>query len=176
MADGLTKHQLEIIAEAVLKEQNNQKKRHDKVKKDWKLRNTNLLLKNYRMLKQHCDGIVPTLHDFEDTIFSPDQLELSSLMKYKARTKEMLDYFDLMLSSYCQYCHNQGEMAERRYDIIFSVYITNEYRKSKMQMTGIYNIDARTVDRDIKKAGEELAIFLFGIDSLDDLTNVLNVS
>ncbi|MGX7132362.1 hypothetical protein ACWOB3_07775 [Enterococcus songbeiensis] len=174
----LTNHQLEIIAGVVLKEQSRSDKQKKKDKKDWKLRNTNLLLKNYRMLKRHCDGIVPALHEFENSIFDPEELNLEKLMKYKARTKEMLDYFDIMLSSYSQYCHDHGSAADRRYDVIFSIYITSDKNghKSKSQMAGLYNVDARTIDRDIKKAADELAIFLFGIDSLDDLASVLFVS
>lgn len=172
---SLTKEQLEIITAAVLKSQKRVERDRKKEKEDWKLRNTNLLLKNYRMLKKHCDGIVPTLHEFEETIFNPNDLNLEKLMKYKARTKEMLDYFDIMLSSYNQYCHNQGVSAERRFDVINKIYITNP-SFSKSQMAGIYDIDDRTIQRDIKKSCQELSVFLFGIDSLDDLSNVLFVS
>lgn len=98
-------------------------------------------------------------------------------MKYKARTKEMLDYFDLMFSSYNNYCRSNGDAAERRFDIIKSVYIEDgNFRKSKSEMASYYAIDFRTVDRDIKKATDELSIFLYGIDSLDDLANVLKLS
>lgn len=175
MAEGLTKHQLEIIVDAVLKSQKKINKEKQKEKQDWKLRNTNLLLKNYRMLKKHCDGIVPRLHQFEESVFDPEELNLEKLMKYKARTKEMLDYFDIMLSSYNQYCHNQGIAAERRFDVINKIYISNP-SFSKSQMAGIYDLDDRTIQRDIRKASQELSVFLFGIDSIEDLSDVLFVS
>ncbi|WP_313627470.1 hypothetical protein [Enterococcus italicus] len=174
-SENLTKHQLEIIADAVLKNHSRLEKDKKKEREDWKLRNTNLLLKNYRMLKKHCEGIIPTLSQFEETIFDPDELNLETLMKYKARTKEMIDYFDIMFSSYNQYCHNQGTSAERRFDVINKIYVTNP-SFSKSQMAGIYDVDDRTIQRDIKRAGQELSVFLFGIDSLDDLSNVLFVS
>lgn len=177
-SSGLTKHQLEIITNEVLKIQSKKQKEQKKIARDWKLRNTNLLLKNYQMLKKHCDGVVPTLDEYENRIFDPEELNLEVLMKYKARTKEMLDYFDLMVSSYCQYCHNQGPMAERRFDVIHRVYLFegDMQRMSKTQVADLYKIDSRTVDRDIKKSSEELSVFLFGIDSLEDLSNVLFVS
>ena len=50
MAEGLSKHQIEIITAKVLEIQERKRKKQ-KRKRDWKLRNTNLLLKNYRMLK-----------------------------------------------------------------------------------------------------------------------------
>lgn len=51
MAEGLSKHQIEIITAKVLEIQEKKKKETKREKRDWKLRNTNLLLKNYRMLK-----------------------------------------------------------------------------------------------------------------------------
>lgn len=140
MAEGLTKHQLEIIVDAVLKSKKKINKEKQKEKQDWKLRNTNLLLKNYRMLKKHCDGIVPRLHQFEESIFDPEELNLEKLMKYKAQTKEMFDYFDIVLSSYNQYCHNQDITAERRFDVINKIYISNP-SFSKSQMAGIYYLE-----------------------------------
>ncbi|NSP41546.1 hypothetical protein HRE82_14410, partial [Enterococcus faecalis] len=65
MAEGLSKHQIEIITAKVLEIQEKKKKETKREKRDWKLRNTNLLLKNYRMLKKHCDSIVPTIQDYE---------------------------------------------------------------------------------------------------------------
>ena len=50
MAEGLSKHQIEIITAKVLEIQEKKKKETKREKRDWKLRNTNLLLKNYRML------------------------------------------------------------------------------------------------------------------------------
>lgn len=178
MANGLTKHQLEIITEHVIKIQRKKKKEQKQERRNWKLRNTNLLLKNYQMLRKHCDGIIPKLEEYEETIFNEQELDIAILMKYKARTKEMLDYFDLMFSSYSNYCHNNGPMAERRLKIITGLYLyENEISKrKKSDLASQYDIDMRTVDRDIRKAGEELSIFLFGIDSLDDLANVLTVS
>ncbi|NSN57342.1 hypothetical protein HRD96_05150 [Enterococcus faecalis] len=177
MAEGLSKRQIEIITAKVLEIQEKKKKETKREKRDWKLRNTNLLLKNYRMLKKHCDSIVPTIQDYEISVFDSEALNLDTLMKYKARTKEMLDYFDLMFSSYNNYCRSNGDAAERRFDIIKSVYIEDgNFRKSKSEMASYYAIDFRTVDRDIKKATDELSIFLYGIDSLDDLANVLKLS
>lgn len=178
MSEGLTKHQLEIITKEVLKIQGIKNNARKKERRGWKLRNTNLLLKNYQMLKKHCEGIIPTLNQYEDSLFDPEDLSLETLMKYKARTKEMLDYFDLMFSSYSQYCHNQGPMAERRLDVVNRVYLfsSDEQRMSKSKMAALYDVDSRTIDRDIKKVSEELSVFLFGIDSLDDLSGVLFLS
>ena len=44
--NSLTKHQLEIIAEAVLREHQKQESKMSHSSKDWQLRNTRFLLKN----------------------------------------------------------------------------------------------------------------------------------
>jgi hypothetical protein len=178
LAEKLTKDTLAAITQEVVKIEAMKGKERKRERRNWKLRNTTLLLKKYQMLREHCEGVIPKLTEYENSIFDPEELNLETLMKYKARTKEMLDYFDLMFSSYCQYCHNQGPMAERRFNIIRQLYVfenSNEY-KSKNDLAAFYNVDSRTVDRDIKKASEELSIFLFGIDSLDDLSHVLFLS
>jgi hypothetical protein len=170
--NGLTKGQLEIIVEAVLKEQQKQDNKKKEHKKDWRLRNTKMLLKNYHLLQKHCDEITEDLEAFEEVIFDPEELNLRSLMKYKAKTKKMLDYFDNSWGSYQSYCKNRGSVYSRRCDVLYKLYISpNEF--TKIKIAELYNMDERTVRRDEKKALEELSVFLFGIDSLSDLEQLI---
>lgn len=174
MAEGLTKHQLEIVANAVMKEQNKQRGKEQAIKKDWRLRNTRLLLKHYHWLEKHCEDIVEDLDNYEDVIFDPQELNLKALMKYKARTKRMMDYFNATWGSYSSHSKNRGKMAQRRTDVLYKLYISpTEYKK--IEIAEIYGVDESTIRRDEKKATKELSIFLFGIDSLDDLENILSV-
>ncbi|MCI1904602.1 MAG: hypothetical protein LKJ03_11145, partial [Enterococcaceae bacterium] len=69
--DDLTKQQLEIIAKAVLKE--HKKITPEKDQRDWRLRNTRLLLKNYRWLQKHCEEIIDDLDNYENVIFDPEE-------------------------------------------------------------------------------------------------------
>lgn len=178
MSEKLSKEMLAAITNEVIKIEDKKKKERKRQHRDRKLRNTKLLLENYQMLKKHCEGIVPILHDFENSLFDPEELDIGILMKYKARTKEMLDYFDLMFSSYNQYCHNKERAAERRFDIVRRLYVFENggQHLTKTNLATFYNIDERTINRDIKKASEELSVFLYGIDSLDDLDHVLEMS
>lgn len=171
-SSGLTKHQLEIIAEAVLKEHQKQENKIKMSSKDWRLRNTQILLKNYLILEKHCEGIVEDLEEYEDIIFDPEELNLKALMKYKAKTKKMLDYFNSTWGSYQSFCKNQGEAARRRCDVLYQLYISPKNLK-KIDVAEKYNMDERTIRRDEKKAVEELSIFLFGIDSLSDLESLV---
>lgn len=174
MANGLTKHQLEIIAEAVIKQQKKQQeKKTESVEKDWRLRNTKLLLRHYRWLNLHCEELVEDLDGYEEIIFDPEELNLKALMKYKAKTKKMMDYFDATWGSFFAHSKNRGAMAQRRADVLYKLYISDaEYKK--VDIADIYGVDESTIRRDESKATKELSIFLFGIDSLNDLENILS--
>lgn len=174
MANGLTKHQLEIIAEAVLKQQRKIEKEAERPDKDWRLRNTKLLLRHYRWLSLHCEELVEDLDEYEENLFEPEELNLKALMKYKAKTKKMMDYFDATWGSYYQHCKNRGAMAQRRVDVLYRLYIANPEMK-KVELAERYGVDESTIRRDESKAARELSIFLFGIDSLNDLENILSV-
>ena len=173
MANGLTKHQLEIIAEAVLKQQKKQEKKTESAEKDWRLRNTKLLLRHYRWLSLHCEELVGDLDEYEEILFEPEELNLKALMKYKAKTKKMMDYFDATWGSYYQHCKNRGAIAQRRVDVLYKLYISKADFK-KVEIAEIYGVDESTIRRDESKATKELSIFLFGIDSLNDLENILS--
>lgn len=174
MANGLTKHQLEIIAEAVLKQQRKIEKKIEHPDKDWRLRNTKLLLRHYRWLSLHCEELVEDLDEYGEILFDPEELNLKALMKYKAKTKKMMDYFDATWGSYYQHCKNRGGMAQRRVDVLYRLYIANPEMK-KVELAEKYDVDESTIRRDESKATKELSTFLFGIDSLNDLENILSV-
>ena len=174
----LTRKQIETISQLAAKEalkayqlnKNQDKDKH----KDWRLRNTKLLLKNYQLLVKHCNGIVNDLDYYENVIFDAEDLDLRTLMKYKARTKKMLDYFDTIWQSYSQFCKHKGGNVKRRYDVIDKLYVTANGLKT-IDIATLYGVDESTIRRDEKKATEELSIFLFGIDSLEELTNAVFV-
>mgnify|MGYP001232349112 CR=1 FL=1 len=173
MAGGLTKHQLEIIAVAVMKEQKKHEGKSQAVKKDWRLRNTKLLLRHYRWLQLHCEEIIEDLEEYEDVIFDPEELNLKALMKYKAKTKKMMDYFDATWGSYYSHSKNRGRMAQRRADVLYRLYISPDEMK-KVELADLHYVDESTIRRDESKATHELSIFLFGIDSLNDLEKILS--
>ena len=172
MVANLTDEQLEVIAKAVLKEQKKQEHQKEAKTKDWRLRNTKMLLKNYHILQKHCVEIVEDLEAFEEIIFDPEELNLKALMRYKAKTKKMLDYFDSSWGSYQNYSKLKGGSNVRRCDVLYKVYLSPIGLK-KTDVAELYDIDERTIRRDEKKAIEELSIFLFGIDSLSDLEQLI---
>ena len=163
-----SKELMDLIVETVIRETDKQNKLTKKQHKDWRLRNTSLLLKNYRKLKIHCESVVDELKDYEGVIYDPADLNLHSLMKYKARTRKMLVYFDNIFKAYGELSKIEGYAAERRYNVIRRLYI-EPTQITQSELAYDIGVERSTVSRDITKAIEELSIMLFGIDSFDDL-------
>lgn len=164
----LTKDETQAIAQVVMELNAKEEKRTKKERKDYRLRNTELLLKNYRKLKIHCEGIIEDLEVYEAATYDPTDLDLHTLMKYKTRTAKMLDYFDIIFIAYADLSKRHGKAAERRHKIVSRLFVDNEVASAN-ELAEYFNIDRSTVTRDIAKAIEELSIMLFGIDSFDDL-------
>lgn len=159
---------MSFIVKEVIKENDKRNEVERKHRKDWRLRNTSLLLKNYRKLKAHCDNVVEDLEVYKDMVYDPKGLKLDTLMQYKTRTAKMLQYFDTIFKAYGEMSKYEGHSAERRYRIVSRMYVENQ-GASATELSEYYNIDRSTVTRDTTKAIEELSIMLFGIDSFEDL-------
>ena len=161
----LTDEQLAIITRTVIDEA-------ARVKKDYRLRNTKLLVRKYRMLKKHCE-VQDTQNEenYDEDIFQAHDLTVDVLLKYRSRTREMLKYFESMFYAYQKFCAEEGPLEKRRANIINYMYITPN-KLTIMDLAELHGVDDRTIRRDLDKAIEEMSIFLFGIDGLD----VKNVS
>lgn len=170
MVEGLTKHQLQIISEVAAQEairayEKNQVK-IKKEKHDWKLRNTELLLKNYRKLKDHCSEIDSEIEEFEGTIFELQELTLESLMQYRYKTAKMLRHVDRMLIAYEWDCGHGSVEEKRRYDVLKWRYLSED-RLTVKEICENLNVEQGTVYRDTKLAIKEMTILLFGLDALE---------
>ena len=165
--ENLTKEQLTVISQVVKSELDKDQKRKAKELKDYRLRNTTLLVKNYRMLRVHCDTIVEDLEVYEDSVYDPQELTLNTLMKYKARTAKMLDYFDSIFRAYHELAERDTEMMLRRWKTVFQMYVGPD-KRTAVDMAEYYGVDERTVYRYLNKAFDELSTLLWGITSFDD--------
>lgn len=165
--ENLTKEQLTVISQVVKSELDKDQKRKAKELKDYRLRNTTLLVKNYRMLRVHCDTIVEDLEVYEDSVYDPQELTLNTLMKYKARTAKMLDYFDSIFRAYHELAERDTEMMLRRWKTVFQMYVGPD-KLTAVDMAEYYGVDERTVYRYLNKAFDELSTLLWGITSFDD--------
>ncbi|MDR2833456.1 MAG: hypothetical protein LBV67_07060 [Streptococcaceae bacterium] len=167
----LSAEQIELIAKVVRKEEKKSNTEKKKERKDWRLRNTNLLLKKYRMLKKHCEQNIDALEEYNEMTYDSELLDLNTLMKYKAKTNKMLKYFDVVYQSFGEYCKISGYTEARRFEIIDKLYVSDNKQSAEV-LAELYNLDKSVIYKEVKTATEDLSIFLFGIDSLEDLNCV----
>ena len=166
--DTGTKAAMEYIME--------EKKTQQKGRYDRRLRNTRLLLKNYRTLKQHAQGAVfnarkakenavDILDNLDDFTFD-DTLYIESIKRSQQRTIIIMRHIDEMLKYYRIACEQSGREDEMRcYRIIMKTYIDDE-RKTAEQIAEEENIERRTVYKNITTAIKPLSGLIFGVDSL----------
>lgn len=141
---------------------------------DRRLRNTKLLLRNYRMFKEHCDNAVyeveqldESVYDILDTLTGSDStLFVESIKQSVARTVTIVKHIDVMLQLYETYCYRIGSPEEdRRYRVIKALYI-DENPPEIDELAEQENIAKRTIYKDIDSACERLSALIFGIDGI----------
>ena len=159
-----------------------QSQKAKKERRDRRLHNTRLLLKNYRWLKVHADGAISTgkqaraateerrsaaeILDDLDGIRYNDGLYIESIKKSQQRTAIIIAHIDKMLDYYKIDCENGGRPDElRRYRIVRALYIDPE-RKNAADVAEEENIERRTVYKDVNIAIGVLTTLIFGIDGI----------
>lgn len=166
-----------------LKQYDNMQKNKTKFRYDKRLKNTRLLLKNYRSFVEHCDNAkylvenpikkeiekdnlkVQLFDDFYN--LQDDAYIVASILKSKEKTRIILDHINLCLDFFqAKAIKTNNQEMIRRYNVISDLYI-NETPMTYEEIAEIEHISQKTVNRDRKKAIEELSVLIFGIDGLD---------
>ena len=166
-----------------LKQYDNMQKNKTKFRYDKRMRNTRLLLKNYRSFVEHCDNAkylvenpikkeiekdnlkVQLFDDFYN--LQDDAYIVASILKSKEKTRIILDHINLCLDFFqAKAIKTNNQEMIRRYNVISDLYI-NETPMTYEEIAEIEHISQKTVNRDRKKAIEELSVLIFGIDGLD---------
>ena len=121
---------------------------------DARYHDVKLLMKNYRKLKIHYSNI------------SAEVLEVSSICSLRHKTQLMMSHVDKMLIAYKALCESAVNPEEtRRWNALYLHYIAAE-RTPVEDIASRLCVDKRTFYRDINKAMTELAVLLFGIESI----------
>ena len=146
---------------------------------DRRLRNTRLLLKNYRSLTAHhhiaddsnnkiidCNAI-----DVLDSIESIDDEEqyVQSISRTKLRTLITIQHIDRVLKYYEIICKAEGANKKRKSKIIYALFIdktTDDRMPTYEELADNLGISDKTISRDIREAIEELSVLFFGIDGV----------
>lgn len=169
----------EAGAKTALETFEKEKSRAIKSRYDRRLRNTKLLLRNYRTLKAHCENAIYErveiitdpinaidILDSIDDLWSSEALYIESIKRTTERTAIILSHIDEMVKIFEILCHESNTIEDaRRYRIIRLMYIA-DIPSTVEDIARDEAIHPRTVYKDIDIACERLSALLFGIDGL----------
>ncbi len=161
-----------------LEQQKKEEKLKDKITHDSRIKNTKLLFKNYRRLKEACEQATFTEKELEtatvgeilDKIFcnaSDEVTVVQSILNSKKRTEIILTHIDRIIRFYLFDAKmSKNDEKIRKANILNELYIKDIDKPKISDMSEKYNIGERQVHRDIKSAIEEISILIFGIDGI----------
>ncbi|MCY9544219.1 hypothetical protein M5X00_17805 [Paenibacillus alvei] len=155
-----------VAVEIVQKERDKQQK----IKRDWRLRNTRLLLKNYRSFVAHCDDIKHemTLLQHADVLeeLYVEDLAVEAIKRSKKRTLAMVRFMERMMNEYKRMCEESGQPEDnRRYKVIEMMFISDR-KYTVEEIAECHNIEIRSVYRDVRDAIKSLSVLVFGVDGI----------
>jgi hypothetical protein len=147
-----------------------ERQREKQFKRDRRLRNTKLLVRNYRMFKINSQDEMAELKELKDPdsldFLDTDELVIESIIRNKERTLAMLRYVDRMLEVYRIMAERSSKPEDlRRYHILYDVYIADVEMTPEEIAKGTF-CNKRTVYKDLNKACEALSSLIFGIDGI----------
>lgn len=156
----------------VADEQLSEKKISDILKRDRAIQNTQFILKGYRKIKQGCEKAILDRYQraenykeswkwFDSLMRNKDPDEFINELKSSSdRTADIIHTIDLIFDEYWQYCQRGDATNQRRYDVVFSLYIADE-PLTMQSLAEAYKVSRVTIYNDKNKAVEELAERIF---------------
>lgn len=161
-----------------LEQARNEKKLKEKITYDTKLKNTRLLLKNYRKFISACKQATFTEKELEsatveeilDKLFCQSYDEVTvvqSILASKKRTEIILTHIKRIIKFYLYEAdQSKNEEKKRKAHILNDLYVVGEYKPKINMMSEKYHISERQIRRDANSAIEEIAVLMFGIDGI----------
>lgn len=174
--EDIIKLAAEVGAKAALETMEKERQRDRTEMADRKLRNTKLLLRNYRLFRAHVKNAVYEVGNCESAgdiladLMMPGRdgtLFVESIKKSVARTATIVLHIETMIDLYKTYCYASGTVEdERRWRIIDAHYISGEKQIKISDLAETEGVVERTIYKDIDIACERIAALMFGIDGL----------
>lgn len=173
--EQLQKVAAEIGANAAMErlEQEKQTMYHKAI--DRRLRNTKLLLRNYRMLRENADNSVYGRSQMEESAADilcsmmnlyNDEVIVDAIKRSATRTAIIVSHIETMLDLYQSYCEKSGnDLDMRRYEVVQDMYIAKHPMTAK-EIAKKWNMSKENVYSDLKIAIERLSALIFGVDGL----------
>lgn len=146
-----------------------------KKRTDSRLRNTKRLIRSYREIKIHAGDAIASLADvsnedydfFKDIMEDPYSVDVSAIVRSKARSAIMLAHIDAMLRTFEIICCNSKKPEEqRRYRVIEGLYL-KENPLSVKEIAEAEGVDTSTIYKDVDAACEKMSALLFGIQWIE---------
>lgn len=155
-----------------------EEKLKEKITYDIKIKNTRLLLKNYRRFEKACTQAVVTEKDLEsatvneilDKLYCTTYDEVTvvqSILTSKKRTEIIMSHIKKIINFYIfDADSSKNDEKSRRAHILEDLYIKGKKQPAMSVLANRYQVSERQVHRDKNVAIEEIAIFMFGIDGI----------
>lgn len=167
--ETLTKKQIDLITSTVIEIHEKQKETTEKKEKDKRLRNTKLLLQNYRSFKKYAEktesetvGELEEVNVMELLIVGEDLVK--SIKQTTQRTLVMVRHIDQALATLEYFYSTEKDFRTRRqFDILYARFVKGALIKEIAEEN---EIDDRNVYRAIDAAVERLTVILFGVYGL----------
>lgn len=165
-----------IGAEKALDTFNKERAEERKHRRKRKLRNTELLLRNYHMLKENAENSVFGRSQMEESAADileemmslyNDEVIVESIKNSATRTAIIMSHVDTMISLYHTYCERaeNSDIEMRRYDVLWDRYLADEPLNVE-SISKIHHMTKQNVYADLKIATERLTALIFGVDGL----------
>lgn len=166
---NLTEDQIKLITSKVIEIHAEQRESDEKKAKDKRLRNTKLLLQNYRSFQRYAERFEKNaVKDWEGIdveellVFGEDLVK--SIRQTSQRTLVMVQHIDLALETLkFLYSLEKHPGTRRQYDILYARFVEGALIREIAEENEINN---RNVYKAIDAATERLSIILFGVYGL----------
>jgi len=173
--DGIIRIAAEVGSKAAIEAYERQKEIEKRRRADRRLRDTKRLLRNYREIKLHAGDAIASLSEIENEDYDffrnlleeGDSINVSAIIRSKAKSAIMLTHIDAMIQAYQTICFTSKKTEEqRRYRVLESMYLS-EVQETAKEVAERENIDIRTVYKDLDIACEKMSALLFGIQWIE---------
>lgn len=165
--DLLKRNNVEVINafRKVLSDHEKEMKQAERDKKRNMIKNTELLLVNYRKCKEMVREIDMDKYTDEGTFLGSEELTLETLERYRMKTYKMVRHVDKMLAAYEWECGHGSDEEKRRFAVLKKRYIADD-RMTVKELMEYFHISQTTVYGDTKKAIKDMASLLFGYEAV----------
>ena len=157
---------------------------------DNRLYNVRLLLKNYRILKEHAElktsdmnvisdddvTAIEILDSFQNSkTIGKEELKLESIITSTMRTQILINYIDDMIEIYKQMCYKSSKSEDaRRVDVLETMFLKDipdgaATTDIVSDLAKKWYVSERQIWRDSSDAVERLTALLFGVDGVNML-------